>query len=77
MVLGEQNIEHSQRGEARVPNELDGLESLSRRAHPRAQRAGVRGCLMVNMVGGVGDSLRIDEGAQEQEADGQTDRNET
>ena len=62
------------RAVVRLEDDRDPFEHLPRRAHPRAQRARMGGGVMMGMVRSVGDRLRIDQPAEEQETDGQADR---
>ena len=68
------NTDQEDRTRVRVEAERNPFEHLARRAHPRAQRSRVGRSLVMGMVRGVGDCLRIDQPAEEQETDGQADR---
>ena len=60
--------------EMRMESERNPFEHLAGCAHPGAQRARVGRSLVMGVVRGVGDCLRIDQPAEEQETDGQADR---
>jgi len=57
-----------------VEAERNPFEHLAGRAHPGAERARMGCGLMMRVVCGVRDCLRIDQPAEEQETDGQADR---
>jgi len=75
--LSKQRIKKGQKTKLCLQANRNGFEDLTGRTHPGTQSGSMGSGFVMGVVCGMRDDLRIDHCAQEQDADGQSYRNNT